>query len=64
MIWALIVVYHLAIIAIAYKIGSRSAGKGLAVFFVGVAGFQLLALGPMSFLDSGCNSYSIHASSC
>lgn len=64
MIWLVAIAFHTALIFAAYKVGANSAGKGIALFFVGVVAFQLVVNGPSSFLEGGCQSYGPQAHDC
>lgn len=64
MIWVVAIVFHAALIWLAYKVGTNNAGRGIAIFLVGVVGFQLVTLGPSSFLEGGCAAYGPRAMDC
>lgn len=64
MIWIVALLFHAGLIWAAYWIGERSAGRGIVVFIGGVALFQIVTLGPSSFIDGGCERYSHIASDC
>lgn len=59
-----VIVYHIGLILLAYRVGRDNAGPGVAVFLVGVVGFQLFVNGPSSFIDGGCDRYSHIAQDC
>lgn len=63
MIW-IAAAFHIALVAIAYRIGRDKASYGVALFVAGVVGFQLFALGPGSFIDTGCEYYGTRARDC
>lgn len=48
--------YFGAAILIAYKVGSKGAGYGIAVFFAAVIVWQVAIDGPLSLMEpSGCD---------
>lgn len=58
------IVFHVALLALAFYVGRHRAAPGVALFFIGIIGFQLIVNGPESFIDGGCDQYSIYADDC
>lgn len=57
--------YFAVLIFAAYKIGSKGAGRGVALFIVGALVFVIASDGPGALLDGpGCQRYSSTAQDC
>lgn len=64
MIIAGAIAFHVGLLVLAFYVGRDRAAPGVAVFFIGLIGFQLIVNGPESFFDGGCDRYSIYADDC
>lgn len=57
--------YFLVVILLAYRVGRKTAGYGIFVFFLGVFLWQMAVDGPGSLLaHNGCVSYGHAANDC
>lgn len=57
-------IYHIGLIALAYRVGRDKAAYGVVLFLVGAVLFQLFANGAGSFIDIGCEYYGTRARDC
>jgi len=64
LIWIAALAYHAALIWGAYRFGENNAGRGVAIFVAGVVAFQLVTLGPSSFIEGGCDATAPRALDC
>ncbi|MGB3390077.1 MAG: hypothetical protein WBA88_19075 [Pseudaminobacter sp.] len=56
--------YYAAVIFAAYRVGAKSAGYGIALFFVAVALHQIVIDGTSSLIGGGCQTYGHAARDC